>query len=118
MNKPISSIILNKDKYHSYYDNTVGHYIGHEVKLFLLAVFTLGFAMPWIVCMSEEAKCKHTVICGKRLKFIGQANELLKHWIFWWLLCVITLGLYSFVVKIRFKSWVAANTIFEDTPIN
>ena len=43
MNKPISSIILNKDKYHSYYDNTVGHYIGHEVKLFLLAVFTLGF---------------------------------------------------------------------------
>ena len=52
-----------------------------------------------------------------RLKFIGNPKELIGHWIFWWILIVITFGLYGLVVKIRFQQWTSANTIFEDVEI-
>ena len=66
-----SSIILNKEKYDSYFDNTFKNSIVHHLKCLLLGILTLGLAYPWIICMKYEATCKHTVICGKRLKFIG-----------------------------------------------
>ena len=80
-----SSIILNKEKYDSYFDNTFKNSIVHHLKCLLLGIFTLGLAYPWIICMKYEATCKHTVICGKRLKFIGNPKELIGHWIFWWI---------------------------------
>lgn len=112
-----SSIILNKEKYDSYFDNTFKNTIIHHLKCLLLGIFTLGLAYPWIICMKYESTCKHTVICGKRLKFIGNPKELIGHWIFWWILIVITFGLYGLVVKIRFQQWTSANTIFEDVEI-
>ncbi|ABG85518.1 hypothetical protein [Clostridium perfringens] len=112
-----SSIILNKEKYNSYFDNTFKNSIVHHIKCLLLGVFTLGLAYPWIICMKYESTCKHTVICGKRLKFIGDPKELIGHWIFWWILIVITFGLYGFVVKTKFQQWTNANTIFDDVQI-
>lgn len=117
MTKKISSILLNKRKYDSYFDNTVKNTILHHIKCILLGVVTLGFAYPWIVCMGQESKCNHKVICGKRLKFIGDPKELIGHWILWWFLTIITVGLYGLVVKVRFEQWITANTVFEDTEI-
>lgn len=112
-----SSIIVNKDKYNSYFDNSVKNTIIHHLKSIFLGVITLGFAYPWILCMKYESKCKHTVVCGKRLKFIGDPKELLKHWFFWWILTIVTFGIYGLIVNVRFEQWVAANTIFEDGEI-
>ena len=111
----ISTIIVNKFKYDSYFDNTFKNYTIHHIKMILLGIITLGFAYPWILCSNQKALCKHSVICGKRLRFIGDPKELLQHWILWWFLSVITFGLYSLlVVKIRFQQWISANTIFEE----
>lgn len=112
-----SSIVVNKEKYNSYFDNTVKNTIIHELKCTLLNVITLGFAYPWTLCMKYESKYNHTVICGKRLKFIGNPKELIGCWITWWILCVITFGLYGLVVRVRFQKWATANIIFEDTKI-
>lgn len=112
-----SSIIKNKEKYDSYYDNTTKNYIIQHLKWIFLEVITLGLAYPWVLCMKYEEKCEYTVICGKRLKFIGNPKELIKHWFFWWILIIITLGFYSLVVSVRFEQWTAANTIFEDVEI-
>ncbi|MGL4338325.1 MAG: hypothetical protein ACRCST_15690 [Turicibacter sp.] len=109
-----SSIIVNKEKYDSYFDNSLKNTVIHHLKSIFLFVITLGLAYPWILCMKYEAKNKHTVVCGKRLKFIGNPNELIKHWFFWWFLIVITFGIYGLVVKVRFEQWVSANTIFEE----
>ena len=109
-----SSIIINKEKYDSYFDKKVSEYILLHIKMLLLGIVTLGLAYPWIICIKQKATCKHTVICGKRLKFIGDPKELINHWILWWILIVITFGLYSLVVKIRFERWITANTIFEE----
>lgn len=112
-----SSIILNKEKYDSYFDNTVKNTIFHHLKCLLLGIVTLGLAYPWILCMKYEEKCEYTVICGKRLKFIGDPKELIGHWLLWWILIIITLGFYSLVVSVRFEQWTTANTIFEDVEI-
>lgn len=109
-----STIIVNKEKYDSYFDNTVKKTIIHHLKMIFLGVITLGLAYPWILCMKYESKCKHTVICGKRLKFIGDPKELITHWLLWWFLIIVTFGLYSLVVKVRFEQWTSANTIFEE----
>ena len=109
-----STIIENKAKYDSYFDNTVVHTAIHHVKLIVLGIVTLGLAYPWLLCSKYEAKYKHTVVCGKRLKFIGDPKELIAHWVLWWFLMIITFGLYGIVVKVRFEQWIAANTVFEE----
>ena len=109
-----SSIIINKEKYQSYFDKKVSEYILLHIKMLLLGILTLGLAYPWIICIKQKATCKHTVICGKRLKFIGDPKELIDHWILWWILIVITFGLYSLVVKIRFERWITANSLFDE----
>ena len=60
-----STIILNKEKYNSYFDKTFKDYIILKLKVYGLCLITLGFAYPWALCMSYKAKYHHTVICGK-----------------------------------------------------
>ncbi|MGL4990447.1 MAG: hypothetical protein ACRC57_04660 [Sarcina sp.] len=113
-----STIINNKNKYNSYYDKTVKNYIKLHIKVFLLGIITLGLAYPWIVCMKQKAKCENMVICGKRLKFIGNPKDLISCWILWFFLTIITLGVYWIIVKVRFEQWIVANTIFEEVENN
>ncbi|MGL4655562.1 MAG: hypothetical protein ACRCWM_06750 [Sarcina sp.] len=123
-NKIISServldetIIKNKRKYNSYFDKKVKQYIWFQVKMKILSMVTLGLAYPWILCSKQKSKCENMVICGRRLKFIGNPKDLIGHWILWWFLSAITLGIYLFVVKVRFQQWVTANIIFDDVPV-
>lgn len=109
-----SSIAYNKEKYNSYFDKNLKDYIILKIKFLLICVGTLGLAYPWALCMEYKAKSHHTVICGKRLKFIGDPKELIYHWIFWWFLTIITFGLYIMVAHIRMDQWITANTIFEE----
>ena len=55
---------------------------------------------------------KHTVINGQRLYFDGTALQLFGNWIKWFLLCVITLGIYSFWVQIAIRKWKTKHTHF------
>lgn len=118
MNEINSSIIKNKQLYNSFYDNNLKNSVSHHIKSIFLGIITLGLAYPWILCMKYDARCKHTVICGKRLKFIGNPKELILHWILWWFLTIITFGIYKIVVNIRIDQWITANTIFEEIEQN
>lgn len=109
-----STIVVNKERYNSYYDNTFKKEVIHHTKMVLLGILTLGFAYPWILCSQQRMLCEHTVIRGKRMKFIGEPRELIKHWILWWFITIITFGIYSLVTKLRFRQWITANTIFKD----
>lgn len=105
----------NKIKYNSYFDKSLKDYVILKIKVILLCVLTLGIGAPWAVAMEKRAQCHHTVICGKRLKFIGDPKELIWHWLWWWFLSLITLGIYAIVAKIRMEQWEIANTVFIDT---
>jgi uncharacterized membrane protein YjgN (DUF898 family) len=55
---------------------------------------------------------KHTVINGKRLQFDGTALQLFGNWIKWFLLTIITIGIYGFWLPIKLKKWKTMHTSF------
>lgn len=78
----------------------------------LVTVCTLGICYPWAVCMVYRWETGHTVIEGRRLEFTGTALGLFGLWVKWWLLCLITLGLYGFLMCISIRKWKANHTRF------
>jgi uncharacterized membrane protein YjgN (DUF898 family) len=78
-------------------------------------VFTLGIAYPYAVVLQERWKAKHTYIQGRQLQFTGTGLGLFGLWIKWFLLCIVTLGIYSFWVQPRLQKWIVENTDFVDT---
>ena len=94
----------------SYFTGTLLEYLGMMLVIFLSGVFSLGLAAPWAFCYRERWVARHTYIEGRQLHFVGKSFDL---WLFllkWTLFSVLTLGLYSFVVPIRFQQWRIKNT--------
>jgi len=98
----------------SYFDGGVLGYIGLQIVNVLIICITFGIATPWAVCRTHKWKCEHSVINGRRLKFNGSAGGLFIHWIKWFLLTIITFGIYSFWLHIALEKWIVANTEFQD----
>ncbi len=97
----------------SYFDGGLFEYLGWMILGTIITVITLGLAYPWAVCMIYGWKINHTVVEGKRLKFIGTGWSLFGNWIKWFLLTIITFGIYSFWLFISLEKWKTENTIFE-----
>nr|WP_242597315.1 DUF898 domain-containing protein [Desemzia sp. C1] len=86
--------------------------IGWSILGAIITFFTLGIAYPWALCMVYGWKINHTVIEGRRMRFQGSAMSLFGHWIKWFLLTLVTFGIYGFWVSIKLEDWKARNTIF------
>lgn len=80
----------------SYFDGSLFSYLAWVILGALMTFFTLGLAYPWAVTNIYRWEINHTVIDGKRLYFSGTGLDLFGQWIKWWLLIIITLGIYSF----------------------
>ncbi|GEC77086.1 DUF898 family protein [Microbacterium maritypicum] len=88
------------------FDGGAGTWLGIGIAGFLVTVLTLGICYPWAVVMTYRWKTKHTFINGQRLRFTGSAPGLFGHWIKWLLLCIVTVGIYSFWVYPRLQKWI------------
>ncbi len=84
--------------------------IGIGILQYLIIVFTLGFGLPWAVCLKENWYVKHTKIDGHQLTFDGTGAQLFGNYVKWLLLTFITLGIYSFWLSIKMKQWVTKHT--------
>ena len=71
----------------------------------LLVLFTLGLATPWAIVMRYRWRTNHTVIDDRRLRFTGSGIGLFGSWVKWWVLSIITLGVYLFWVIPRLTRW-------------
>lgn len=96
----------------SYFDGGLLQLIGLSLLGVLITVLTIGLAYPWALCMVYGWKINHTIVEGKRLKFNGTGIGLFGNWIKWFFLCIITLGIYSFWLKIALEKWKVKNTTF------
>ena len=76
----------------------------------LAGFFTFGLAAPWAFCYRERWVAKHTYIEGHQLHFVGKTIDLWLSLLKWTVFSILTLGLYSFVVPIRFQQWRIKNT--------
>ncbi len=85
----------------------------------LATILSLGIAYPFMVCWRERWVASHTYINGKRLKFDGNGGQLIGKYIVWWLLSLVTLGIYWLVaVSLRLEGWKTKHTHFEDESEN
>ena len=76
----------------------------------LIIGLTLGLGTPWAICMREKWYVKHTIIDGHKLTFDGNGAQLFGNFIKWFILTIITLGIYSFWLSIKMKQWVTKHT--------
>ena len=84
--------------------------IGIGILQWLIITFTLGFGVPWAVCVKERWYARHTIIDGKQLVFDGTGGQLFGNYIKWFLLTLITLGIYGFWLSIKMRQWVVKHT--------
>jgi uncharacterized membrane protein YjgN (DUF898 family) len=75
----------------------------------LLLGITLSLAFPFVICTVIRWICNNAVIGGKRYRFNGTAGGLFGRWIIWFLLSIITLGIYSFWSTRNQIRWVVEN---------
>ena len=84
--------------------------IGISILEALICMLTFGIALPWAICIRERWYAKHTIIDGKQLVFDGTGAQLFGNYIKWFLLTLITFGIYGFWVSIKMKAWVVSHT--------
>ena len=94
------------------FDGGAGTFLGTSVLAFLITLFTLGIAYPYALVLMQRWKTKHTFVEGRQLKFTGTGIGLFGHWVKWFVLCIITLGIYGFWVQPRVHQWVVEHTDF------
>ena len=95
------------------FDGGAATYVGTAILAFLVTLVTLGFATPYAIVLRQRWRAKHTIVDGRRLVFVGTGISLFGNWLKWFLLIIITLGVYSFWVGPRVTKWVVENTDFE-----
>jgi uncharacterized membrane protein YjgN (DUF898 family) len=96
------------------FDGGAGTYLGTSILAVVIIVCTLGIAYPYALVLMQRWKAKHTYIKGFQLKFTGTGIGLLAQWIKWFLLCLITFGIYGFWVYPRLQRWIIEHTDFAD----
>lgn len=96
----------------SRFDGGLLQLIGWRLLGLLVTLCTLGICYPWAVCMVYRWEARHTVIDGHRLEFGGTALGLFWLWLKWWVLCLITCGVYGFWVCISIRKWKSKHTHF------
>lgn len=73
----------------------------------------MGFFYPYALVLRERWRAKHSWIDGYPLVFTGSATGLFFNWLKWWVLCLVTLGIYLFWVGPRITRWKWEHTDFD-----
>jgi uncharacterized membrane protein YjgN (DUF898 family) len=94
------------------FDGSAADYLGTQILATLVTVCTLAICYPYALVLLERWRAKHTVLMGRRLYFKGTGIGLFGLWIKWFILIVITLGIYSFWVFPRITRWKVENTVY------
>ena len=70
-----------------------------------VAVFCVLLALAWAIVRGIKWECKNTIISGNRVKFNGNAFQLLGNAFKWTFLTIITVGIYSLWLPIKIRQW-------------
>lgn len=100
----------------SYFDGGLLSLFGWKLLGYFLTAITFGIAYPWSVCFIKRWEVKHSVIGANRLIFTGTGGKLFVKYIVWWLLSIVTLGIFLLFLPIKMEKWVASHTF--DAPLD
>lgn len=94
------------------FDGGAGTYVGTAILALLVTFCSLGFAFPFALVLRQRWQAKHTFVEGRQLQFTGTGWGLFGNWIKWFLLTLVTLGIYSFWVGPRIVKWTVEHQEF------
>ena len=86
--------------------------IGINLLQALMIGLSFGLGTPWAICMKERWMARHTIIDCQQLTFDGTGSQLFGNYIKWFLLTILTLGIYGFWLDIKMKQWITKHTHF------
>ena len=75
----------------------------------ILLTVTLFLATPFVTCTVIRWICSNSSIGGKNYVFKGTAMGLFGRWILWYILTIITLGIYGFWSTRNQIKWIIEN---------
>jgi len=81
---------------------------------FLLTIITLGIMFPWCLCWTARYEAAHTYVDGKPFFFDGRGSELIGKWLLYFLLFVITCGVFGLWIPKKIENWKMAHLHFSD----
>lgn len=90
------------------------NYLGTGLLAFFITLLTLGICYPFALVLLERWKAKHATIDGRKVVFTGSAWGLFGLWIKWFVLSVITLGIYTLWVGPQIQKWKWENLAFAE----
>ncbi len=96
----------------SYFDGGYLAYLAYSFLVGFVSVITLGIAFPWMCCLMQRWKARHTIVNGKRMVFDGTGVQLIGRFILWMFLSLITFGIYSIWMTLAIKKWITKHTHF------
>lgn len=80
-------------------------YLGFKILLLLIIVFSLGLAYPVAYYLETKYEINMTNIDRKVCSFHGLLKPLMKAWLKWLGLVVLTCGVYAFFISKKFIIW-------------
>lgn len=95
------------------FDGGAATYLGVGILAVIITVFTLGICYPWAKVILYRWQAKHTFLWGRRLRFTGTAPALFGQWVKWYLLWIVTLGIYGFWIGPRMTRWLVEHQEFD-----
>lgn len=81
----------------------------------IVAVITLGIALPWVFVSLFKWEAANTVIGGRRMAFDGTGMQLFGRWLLWCLLSVVTFGIFALVLPVYVMRWKISHTHFSNS---
>ncbi|MBN2176478.1 MAG: DUF898 family protein [Demequinaceae bacterium] len=81
----------------------------NAIAAYLITAVTLGLGAPIGIVLLAQWFAKNATLDGLPLEFTGNAGDLFGKWIGWWLLTIITLGIYAFWMYPKVIKWVVQN---------
>lgn len=89
-------------------------YLGTGILAFLITVFSAGLCYPFARVLLERWKAKYATIDGRKVIFKGTGWGLFGLWIKWFVLSVVTFGIYTLWVGPQIQKWKWENLEFAD----
>ena len=104
------TMITIQDREASVFTGSVLGFWGITILAWLIGVLTLGFGIPWAICIQKKWVIEHTILDGECLGFNGNGLDLLGCVVWWILLALVTLGVYCLWIPIKFQQWLVSHT--------
>ena len=92
------------------FEEDVAGFVVNVIAAALISGLTFGLGAPIGIVLMAQWFAKNATIDGSPLEFTGNAGDLFGKWVGWWILTIITFGIFVFWVYPKVIRWVLQNT--------